>query len=162
VFERQMAVDYFGSLHAVRAVLPSMVERRRGHVLLVSSTVGFLGVYGYSAYAPVKFAVRGLAETLRSELRPHGIVVACAYPPDTETPGYIRENELKPAATARYSAKIKPRAADAVAAAMVRGIEKDRLTVTADLQTAALARGAGLLGPYLRASMDRAVRGTPG
>jgi 3-dehydrosphinganine reductase len=161
VFERQMAVDYFGTLHAVRAVVPSMVARRRGHLLLVSSTVGFLGVYGYSAYAPVKFAVRGLAETLRSELRPHGIVVACAYPPDTETPGYERENELKPEVTARYSAKIKPRTAAAVADAIVRGIERDRLTVTADFQTAALARAAGLLGPYLRASMDRAVRRTP-
>jgi 3-dehydrosphinganine reductase len=161
VFERQMAVDYFGTLHAVRAVVPSMVARRRGHLLLVSSTVGFVGVYGYSAYAPVKFAVRGLAETLRSELRPHGILVACAYPPDTETPGYEHENELKPPATARYSAKIRPRSAETVAAAIVRGIEKDRLTVTADVQTAALARGAGLLGPYLRASMDRAVRRTP-
>ncbi len=162
VFERQMAVDYFGTLHAIRAVVPSMVERGRGHLLLVSSTVGFLGVYGYSAYAPVKFAVRGLAETLRSELRPRGIVVACAYPPDTETPGYDHENELKPAATARISASIKPRSADDVAAAMVKGIERDRLVVTADAQTAALARAAGLLGPYLRRSMDRAVRRTPG
>jgi 3-dehydrosphinganine reductase len=162
VFERQMAVDYFGTLHAIRAVVPSMVARRRGHLLLVSSTVGFLGVHGYSAYAPVKFAVRGLAETLRSELRPHGIVVACAYPPDTETPGYERENELKPAATARISASIKPRPAGAVAAAIVQGIERDRLVVTADVQTAALARAAGLLGPYLRRSMDRAVRRTPG
>jgi 3-dehydrosphinganine reductase len=162
VFERQMAVDYFGTLHAIRAVVPSMVERRRGHLLLVSSTVGFLGVYGYSAYAPAKFAVRGLAETLRSELVPHGIVVACAYPPDTETPGFARENELKPAATARISASIKPRTADAVAAAMVRGVENNRLVVTADFQTAALARAAGLLGPYLRRSMDRAVRHTSG
>jgi 3-dehydrosphinganine reductase len=162
VFEREVAVNYFGTLHAVRAVVPSMVERGRGHVLMVSSTVGLIGLYGYSAYAPTKFAVRGLAETLRSELRPHGIVVACAYPPDTETPALERERRMMPAATARYSAKIKPRSADAVAAAIVDGIEHDRLTVTADFQTAALARAAGLLGPYLRRSLDRVVRRTPG
>ena len=40
---------------------------------------------------------------------------------------------------------------------IVCGIEKDRLVITADTQTAALARAAGLLGPYVRWSMDRHV-----
>lgn len=157
VFREQMDIDYFGTLHAVRAVVPSMIERGRGHVVTISSTAGLIGVFGYTAYAPAKYAVRGLAETLRSELAPHGIVVACAYPPDTRTPGLEAENELKPAETVRISAAIKPREADVVARAVVRGIEKDRLVITADAQTAALARGAGLLGPYVRWSMDRQV-----
>jgi 3-dehydrosphinganine reductase len=157
VFREQMEVDYFGTLHAIRTVVPSMIERGRGHVVTISSTAGLLGVFGYTAYAPAKFAVRGLAETLRAELAPHGIVVACAYPPDTRTPGFDAENELKPPETERISAAIKPREAPAVAQAIVRGIEKDRLVITADAQTAALARGAGLLGPYVRWSMDRQV-----
>ena len=157
-FDEQMALDYFGTLHAIRAVVPSMVERRRGHLLLVSSIIGLIGVYGYSAYAPAKFAVRGLAETLRAELKPHGIVVACAYPPDTDTPGLARENAHKPKATARISAAVKVRSPGAVARSVVRGIEKDRLVVTADPSTAVLARASGLLGPYLRASFDRHVR----
>ena len=160
VFRDQMDVDYFGTLHAIRAVVPSMIERRRGHLVTVSSTAGLIGVYGYSAYAPAKFAVRGLAETLRAELVPHGIVVSCVYPPDTRTPGFDAENALKPPETERISAAIKPRDADHVAQAIVTGIEKDRLVITADVQTAALARGAGLLGPYLRHSMDRQVRKT--
>jgi 3-dehydrosphinganine reductase len=157
VFRDQMEVDYFGTLHAVRAVVPSMIERGRGHVVTVSSTAGLIGVFGYTAYAPAKFAVRGLAETLRGELAPHGIVVACVYPPDTRTPGFDAENELKPPETERISAAIKPREAVDVARAVVKGIEKDRLVITADAQTAALARGAGLLGPYVRWSMDRQV-----
>jgi 3-dehydrosphinganine reductase len=157
VFRDQMEVDYFGTLHAVRAVVPSMIERRRGHVVTISSTAGLIGVFGYSAYAPAKYAVRGLAETLRSELAPHGVVVACAYPPDTRTPGFDAENDLKPRETARISAAITPRDAVDVAKAIARGIEKDRLVITADAQTAALARGAGLLGPYVRWSMDRQV-----
>ena len=79
-----MEVDYFGTLHAVRAVVPSMIERRRGHLVLGRRPPALIGVFGYSAYAPAKFAVRGLAETLAAELAPYGIVVACAYPPDTE------------------------------------------------------------------------------
>jgi 3-dehydrosphinganine reductase len=158
VFRDQMDVDYFGTLHAVRAVVPAMIERGRGHLVTIASTAGLIGVFGYSAYAPAKFAVRGLAETLRGELAPHGIVVACAYPPDTRTPGLDAENELKPPETERISAAIKPREADDVAAAIVRGIERDRLVITADLQTSALARAAGLLGPYVRRTMDRQVR----
>jgi 3-dehydrosphinganine reductase len=158
VFRDQMDVDYFGTLHAIRAVVPSMIERRRGHLVTVSSTAGLIGVYGYSAYAPAKFAVRGLTETLRAELAPHGIVVSCVYPPDTRTPGFDAENALKPPETERISATIKPRDADHVARAIVTGIEKDRLVITADVQTAALARAAGLLGPYLRRTMDSQVR----
>lgn len=157
VFRDQMEVDYFGSLYAVRAVMPSMMERRRGHVLLVASTAALLGVYGYSAYAPAKYAVRGLAETLRPECRPYGVVVACAYPPDTETPGLVFENAHKPDLTKRISASIKPRPAATVADAMVRGIERNRLVVTADLQTAALARGASVVAPVLHRFLDRKV-----
>ena len=158
VFEEQMALDYFGTLHAVRSVVPTMIDRHRGHLLLVSSTAGLVGVYGYSAYSPAKFAVRGLAETLRAELKPFGVLVGCAYPPDTDTPGLARENLEKPEATARISASVKVRAPTTVARAIVRGVERNRLVITADPGTAVLARAAGLLGPYLRASFDRHVR----
>jgi 3-dehydrosphinganine reductase len=158
VFRDQMDVDYFGTLHAIRAVVPSMRARRRGHVVTVSSTAALLGVFGYTAYAPAKAAVRSLAETLRAELTHDGVVVACAFPPDTRTPGFDRENELKPRETARISSAIAPRNSDAVARAIVRGIERDHLVITADVQTAALARAAGLLAPYTRRSIDRTVR----
>jgi 3-dehydrosphinganine reductase len=158
VFRAQMELNYFGVLHSVRAVVPPMIERRRGHLVLVSSGAGVVGVYGYSAYSPTKFAVRGLAETLRAELKPYGIVVGCALPPDTDTPGLARENETKPAATASISETVKVRSAGAVATAIVRGIEKDRLVITADPSTRMLARAAGILGPAVRRSMDRHVR----
>jgi len=157
-FRDQVDVDYFGTLHVVRAVVPEMIERGRGHLVMVASTAALVGVFGYSAYAPAKYAVRGLAETLRPELAPLGIVVACAYPPDTDTPGLVAENEHKPFETARLSEAITPRSADAVARAVARGIERDRLVITADAQTAALARAAGVLGPYVRWSVDRTVR----
>jgi len=158
VFSDQMALNYFGTLIPIRSVVPSMIERRSGHLLLVSSAAGLVGVYGYAAYSPAKFAVRGLAETLRAELKPHGIVVGCAYPPDTDTPGLATENETKPAATARISASIKARSADDVGRAIVRGIERDRMVITADRSTAMLARMSGVLGPVVRATMDRHVR----
>ncbi len=58
----------------------------------------------------------------------------------------------------KISAAIKPRDAAPVAKAIVRGIERDQLVITADVQTAVLARAAGLLNPYVRRTMDRTIR----
>jgi 3-dehydrosphinganine reductase len=158
VFRRQMDVNYFGTLHALRAVVPAMVARRSGHVVLVSSDVGFMGVFGYSAYAPTKFAVKGLGECLRAELAPSDVRVSIVYPPDTETPGFARENETKPEETARISASITPVPAARVGEAIARGVERNRLTITCDPQSAVLARGIGVAGPVVRWFMDRTVR----
>ena len=157
VFRSQMELDYFGTLHAIRAVAPSMVERRRGTIVGVSSSAGLIGVYGYTAYGATKYAVRGLLDALRAEMRPHGVQVLCAFPPDTDTPGFAAENLLKPAETAAVSAGIRVRTPEAVARAIVDGIERSRVVITADAQTALLARIGGLLRPLLDRVMDRAA-----
>lgn len=70
-----------------------------GRVVFVSSQAGQIGVFGFSAYSPSKFALTGLAQVLRMELKPHGIFVSVAYPPDTNTPGFEEENKSKPEET---------------------------------------------------------------
>lgn len=157
-FARQMELNYLGVVHAVRAVLPAMVERRRGHLVLLSSLSGLIGVFGYGAYTPSKFAVRGLGEALDGEFRDQGIVTSIVYPPDTDTPGFEQENLTKPPETVRLSSGIPPLAADRVASAIVRGIERDRLHITAEWQTRVLARLADLHGPALRAVLRRRLR----
>ena len=158
VFRAQMELDYFGTLHCVRAVVPSMIERGAGTIVGVSSAAGLIGVFGYSAYAPAKYAVRGLMDTLRAELRPHGVRVSCAYPPDTDTPGFARENETKPPETVAVSAGIKVMPPAKVAARIVHGIEKDHADITADPQTSVLLRGGGLLAPVVGRVMAGQVR----
>lgn len=61
VFRSMIEVDYFGTLYAIRAVAPGMVSRGRGSIVAISSSTALLGFFGYSAYAPAKFAVRGPA-----------------------------------------------------------------------------------------------------
>jgi 3-dehydrosphinganine reductase len=157
-FRREMEVNYLGTVHAVRLVIPSMKQRRRGHVCVVSSDAGLVGVFGFTAYSPTKFAVKGFAEALRDEVRPHDVRVSIAYPPDTDTPGLRTENEIKPEECKRISATIKPISAERVGRAIVRGIERDRIHITADPLSAALVRGVGLLGPVLRSMNDRTIR----
>lgn len=157
-FRRHMDVNYLGTVHAVRAVLPAMRSRRAGHVVVTASTAGLIGVFGYGAYSPTKFAVRGLAETLRSEVRADGVRVAVVYPPDTATPGFEQENLTKPPETAALSGAIAPITAEAMASRIVDGIERDRLDIFADRTTATLARFGGVLAPAVRWHTDRVIR----
>ncbi len=156
-----MDLNYFGTLHAVRAVLGGMIERGHGGIVGVSSAAGLVGVFGFGAYAPSKYAVRGLMDVLRAEVESKGVYVGCAYPPDTLTPGFETENLIKPAETAAVSGGIKPKLPEEIGAGIVRGIEKDRHTITFDPQTALLAHGGGLVAPIAYRLMDREVRRTP-
>ncbi|MCW2941562.1 MAG: hypothetical protein JWN00_4547, partial [Actinomycetia bacterium] len=132
-FRAQMEVNYFGTLHAVRAVLPSLISAGDGTITCISSAAGLLGVFGYAPYCASKFAVRGLCETLRQELKPHGISVTAVYPPDVDTPMLAAETPLKPPELVAISGTIKPLTPEAVVAAMLRGTEKGRPTVIPDI-----------------------------
>ena len=158
IFRRTMEVDYFGTLYAVSAVVPSMIERRRGSVVGVSSGAGLVGVFGYTAYGPAKFAVRGLLESLRCELAPYGIHVGCVCPPDTDTAQLAYENRFKPYETRAISGTIKPLSADRVAAHIVRGVERREFLILPDWRSRLLARTVGPFRGTYAAAFDRAVR----
>src|SRR4026209_993274 len=120
-----MDVNYFGTVNVARAVVPAVVERRAGSVVGVSSAAGLVGVFGYTAYAPTKFAVRGFLESLRGELLPYSIHVGCSFPPDTDTPQLADDNRYKPKETKAISGTIKPLPAEKVAQNIIDGIEKE-------------------------------------
>ncbi|KAK6027328.1 oxidoreductase, short chain dehydrogenase/reductase family protein [Ostertagia ostertagi] len=75
-------------LYATRCVVSGMKSRRSGHISFVSSAAGQCAIYGYTAYAPTKFALRGLADALQMELSPYNVNVSVLYPPNTDTEGY--------------------------------------------------------------------------
>ncbi len=157
-FRDMIDVDYYGTLWPVRAVAPSMAERRTGSIIGVASAAALVGVYGYAAYGAAKFAVRGLFETLRTELVPHGVHVGCVYPPDVDTPMLAAENLVKPAETKAIAGSIKPISADQVAQAIIRGVEKRQAEIYADAQTRALARTVALAPAVYRTLFDQRVR----
>ncbi len=158
LFERMMATNYFGTLYVLKALLPAMRAQRRGHVALVSSGAGLMGIYGYAAYGASKFALRGLAEALRAELKPEGIRVSIIYPPDTDTPMLADESQSKPAATQAIAGSGGLLSADEVAQAMVRGIERGAFVIAPGAQMALLARLHSLLLPLLNWHFDRIIR----
>lgn len=158
VFRTMMDVDYFGTLWAVRAVAPGMVDRGRGTVVTIASTAALFGVYGYTAYGAAKYAVRGLAEALRAELLPHGVHVACVFPPDVDTPMLAEESRWKPPETDAIAGLIKPLKPQPVARGILQALDRGRSGIYLDGTSRALARYGGLLGPGIRRYMDGKVR----
>ena len=158
VFERHMAVNYFGTLYCIRAVIPSMMARRRGTIAAISSSAGLISVFGYTAYGPSKFAVRGLCEVLRIEMKPHGIHVACIYPSDVDTPQLAGEEPYKPAELHRVAGTIKPIPPEQVADAIMRGIQRRSPVIYADPKTRLLARLAGTAPGFTRLYMNTSTR----
>jgi len=99
IFHWLMDVNYFGTVYTTKKIVPGMVARHSGQIINICSGAGYAGLYGYSAYCGSKFAVRGFSDTLRSELKEHGIKVSLVLPPDTNTPQLIEEQQYKPALT---------------------------------------------------------------
>lgn len=155
-FEREMQVNYFGTLWAIRAAVPSMIRRRRGTIMAISSFAGLLGVFGYTAYCPSKYAVRGLCESLRVELKPQGIHVGCVFPPDTDTPMLAAEVPLKPV-EAQASSMIPVMSADDVAHALLQGAERHTARVYPGRRTPLLAHLTMALPGVAGAVMDHDV-----
>jgi short-subunit dehydrogenase len=78
--ERLTRVNWLGTAHLLRAVLPGMVERRRGHVAVVASVAGRMAAPLEALYSATKFAQVGLAEALAIELAPYDIGVSVVNP----------------------------------------------------------------------------------
>lgn len=154
-FARCMEVNYLGSVHCVRAVVPPMARAGSGHIVLVSSGAGLVGIYGYTAYSATKFALRGFGEALRAEMKPLNIRVSIAYPPDTDTPGFTKEERDKLPETRRLTGAGGLLSADAVARSVIAGIEAGRFAITPGLQMGMLHRLRGPFDPILLWCLDQ-------
>ncbi len=89
--ERVVRVNFFGTLYATHFALPH-IKARRGSLVAISSLTGKRGIPSYSVYGASKFAIQGLYESLRVELRHDGVHVGIVSPGFVDTP--LRENVI--------------------------------------------------------------------
>jgi short-subunit dehydrogenase len=157
-FKRQIQTNFFGSIHAVRAVYSGMKERQSGSIMLVSSGAGLIGIHGYAAYSASKFALHGFAEALRSEAKPGGVRVSVCFPPDTETPQFARELADRPLEAAVIMGRVAPWPAETVARRIVSAIDRAEFEVFFGWTLWALGRFGSTVKPFLNWWFDRAIQ----
>ncbi len=144
---QMMEVNYFGALNAARALVPGMVKAGSGRVVFVASAMSLTAFAGFSGYCATKWAVRGLAECLQSELRPCGVAVHVYYAPTMKTPGLATENLVKPAVTHELESLGDAVEASEAATMLLAGMDGDRFEITGDAGAELLAMGS-LGSPY--------------
>ena len=135
-----LEVNYLGAVRTVRAVLPEMMAQRAGVIANVTSMLGFMGTFGYAAYAGSKYALSGFTECLRQDLLPFGIAVHLCYPPTTKTPGLDKENQIKPPEAWAIEGTSRAFTPEAVARALLRGIRRKRFHILVGADSALIWR----------------------
>ncbi len=154
-YRRMMDVNYFGMVHVNREILPGMIARQSGCLVHVASLAAAIGLNGYAAYSPSKYAVRGYAEVLRTELKPHHILVSVVFPEDTDTPQLAYEMPLRPEEIKRLVGPISPPIRPVqVAKAIIGGIERGQFLIFASTESALLYGAIGWLGPLQYPILD--------
>ncbi|OXI79042.1 short-chain dehydrogenase/reductase [Burkholderia sp. AU31652] len=105
---RQFDVNVFGAVAMMKAVIPYMRERRRGHILNITSMGGHITMPGIAYYCGSKFALEGITETVGKELAPFGIAVTAVAPGSFRTDWAGRSMLRTPRSIADYDALFDP------------------------------------------------------
>jgi short-subunit dehydrogenase len=130
VDRRVMEIDFFGTVALTKALLPSMLERKQGHFVVISSLVGKFGTPMRSGYSAAKHALHGFFDALRAEVWRENIKVTMVCP------GFIKTNVSVNAVTGDGSkqgimddAQANGMSAEECAGRIVRAIESEKLEV---------------------------------
>lgn len=81
----QLETNFFGTLRMINETVPLMRLQGFGHIINIGSVAGLFGIPFQGMYTASKYAIEGLTEALRNEVRPFGIKVCCIEPGDTQT-----------------------------------------------------------------------------
>jgi NAD(P)-dependent dehydrogenase (short-subunit alcohol dehydrogenase family) len=106
--QRQFAANVYGPVAMMKAVLPGMRTRRRGHIVNVTSMGGFITMPGISFYCGSKFALEGISEALGKEVADFGIRVTALAPGQFRTDWAGRSMDRTPRSIPDYDAVMDP------------------------------------------------------
>jgi short-subunit dehydrogenase len=152
--EAMTRVNWLGTLYTVDATLGHLIDRAHGHIVIVSSGAGLRAFPWAAGYGATKAAQRGFAEALRHELSGSGVSVTTVFPGEIGTSLHAHEKDAMPD---WYHGDDAAADVDRLAAAILRGVERDRRAV----YYPAFVRALGLNGiaPRLSDAILRRLRG---
>lgn len=151
--EQLMRTNYLGAVYCTHEALPSMIARRIGHIVNISSAAGKIGTLNMAAYCGSKFALNGWSESLYHELKPLGIKVSviCPGPVQTDFNRDFRDSEPKAPPAMVVTT-------DAVCREIIKAIESDKFEVVMPRSLALISLVARLMPGLFRALAQRRFR----
>ncbi len=147
--DRALDVNLRAPIQLTRALLPGMLERGRGHVVLVSSLSGKAASARSSLYSATKFGLRGFASGLREDAEQKGVSVTVVFP------GFVSDAGLFADSGVRLPRWVGTRTPDQVAAALVRAIEREQAEVDVAPLGLRLGTRVAELAPVTSARIQR-------
>lgn len=148
-FRKTIDVNLNGTANGLDAVLPRMIARRRGHIALMASVAGFVGLPTSSAYGATKAAINNLAEAMKVELEPHGVTMSVINPGFVRTPLTDKNTFPMP-----FLMDVEP-AIDAI----MRGLKAKRYEIIFPWQMAVLMKLFRILPHWLQFAITRRMVG---
>jgi short-subunit dehydrogenase len=147
--DRALEVNLRAPMILSRVLGERMVERGRGHIVLISSLSGKSSQPGSSIYSATKFGLRGFGQGLRGDLGPRGVGVSVVFP------GFIRDAGMFHESGTKLPIGVGTSSPDEVAAAVVRAIEQNRGEI--DVAPIGMRAGATIAGiaPTLSAKVAK-------
>lgn len=146
--ESQISSNYYTSLNLARAVTflsSSAPELDSGHsdafkdssspiypskIVFTGSVLSVMSFVGYSAYAASKYALKGLSDSLRSELLPYNVDVHICILGNIDTEAFVKEDRLKPSVTKLIEGKSTAQSPEYVASCVLAGLINNRYCIT--------------------------------
>jgi 3-dehydrosphinganine reductase len=128
-FREVMDINYFGVLNCTKAMMPFFRKKGGGCIVNISSLGGKIGTFGYTAYCSSKFAVVGLTDTLRAELKPMNIKFHLVCPGEFESPMVDDLNTYRTTENRFVTHTVPVLPLDAVADEVIKGIQKNRYLI---------------------------------
>ncbi|PZS07674.1 MAG: oxidoreductase [Solirubrobacterales bacterium] len=147
--DRMLEVNLRAPIALARALAPGMIERRRGHMVFISSLAGKTSSPASSIYSATKFGLRGFALGIREDLRPHGVGVSVVLP------GFIRDAGMFADADVELPAGVGTRSPQDVADGVIRAIERNRAEVEIAPVSLRLGASFAALAPQLASTVSR-------
>ena len=151
--DTMLEVDLRAPIALVRALVPAMVERRRGHIVLISSLSGKAAAPASSIYSAAKFGLRGFAHAARADLRGSGVGVSVILP------GFIRDAGMFADTGVKLPPGVGTSSPDQVAAAVIRAIEGNRGEILVAPLAMRIGTAVAALAPGISATAQRALGG---
>ena len=161
-----VGINFWGVVHATQAFLPHLIASGDGHLVVMSSLFGLMSVPGHSLYAATKFAVRGLAESLREELlvsaAPVGLTVV--HPGGVKTNiarnARMSDHESYEATRELFEQRLARTTPEQAAGVIVRGVLRGKPRVLVGADAHVLHHAVRLVGARYEDVVARVARRT--